>query len=119
VALSLRATIDFAFHDNDDWYTAFKRRLSLRLQFPCPDEEMRQRLRAAHVTPQTPTGGDFDFADLARRFPRSGGGIRNCAVRAAFLAAHEEPPLSQEHLLRAIQLERRELGKLSTSSRME
>jgi SpoVK/Ycf46/Vps4 family AAA+-type ATPase len=98
---------------------AFKRRLSLRLQFPFPDEDMRLRLWATHVTPQTPTTGDFDFGDLARRFPLSGGYIRNCVVRAAFLAAHENRPLEQAHLLRAIQLEYRELGKLSTSSRME
>ncbi|MCW5806772.1 MAG: AAA family ATPase [Deltaproteobacteria bacterium] len=98
---------------------AFKRRLSLRLQFPFPDEEVRLRLWAAHVTPQTPTSSDFDFGDLARRFPLSGGYIRNCAIRAAFLAAGEGVPLAQRHLLRAIQLEYRELGKLSTSSRME
>jgi SpoVK/Ycf46/Vps4 family AAA+-type ATPase len=98
---------------------AFKRRLSLRLQFPFPDEETRIRLWAGHVTPQTPTAGDFDFLELARRFPLSGGYIRNCALRAAFLAAHEGRPMRQEHLLRAVQLEYREMGKLSTSSRLE
>jgi ATP-dependent 26S proteasome regulatory subunit len=98
---------------------AFKRRLSLRLQFPFPDEEMRVRLWAAHVTPQIPTEGQFDFADLARRFPMSGGYIRNAAIRAAFLAAHEGQSLSQEYLMRAIQLEYREMGKLSTSTRIE
>jgi hypothetical protein len=98
---------------------AFRRRLSLRLQFPFPDEEMRVRLWAAHVTPQTPSLGDFDFVELARRYPLSGGYIRNCAVRAAFLAAHEGRPMSQEHLVRAITLEYRELGKLSTTSRIE
>jgi len=98
---------------------AFKRRLSLRLQFPFPDEDTRLRLWSSHVTPQTPTIGDFDFHELARRFPLSGGYIRNCALRAAFLAAHEGRPLRQEHLLRAVQLEYREMGKLSTSSRLE
>jgi DNA replication protein DnaC len=98
---------------------AFKRRLSLRLQFPFPDEDTRLRLWANHVTPETPTAGDFDFVDLARRFPLSGGYIRNCALRAAFLAAHEGRPMRQEHLLRAVQLEYREMGKLSTSSRLE
>ena len=98
---------------------AFKRRLSLRLQFPFPDEETRLRLWAGHVTAETPTAGDFDFQELARRFPLSGGYIRNCALRAAFLAAHEGQPLRQEHLLRAVQLEYREMGKLSTSSRLE
>jgi hypothetical protein len=98
---------------------AFKRRMSLRLHFPFPDEEMRARLWAAHVPSETPTAGDFDFAALAHRFPLSGGYIRNSALRAAFLAAQEERPLSQSYLIRAIQLEYRELGKLSTTGRME
>ncbi|HKE19770.1 MAG TPA: ATP-binding protein [Kofleriaceae bacterium] len=98
---------------------AFKRRMTLRLAFPFPDEDMRVRLWTAHIPPEVPTRGDFDFADLARRFPMSGGYIRNSALRAAFLAAQEALPMSQEHLLRAIQLEYRELGKLSTSGRIE
>ncbi len=80
---------------------------------------MRVRLWAAHVTSQIPTEGQFDFADLARRFPMSGGYIRNAAIRATFLAAHEGQSLSQDYLLRAIQLEYREMGKLSTSTRIE
>ena len=98
---------------------AFKRRMTLRLHFPFPDEDMRARLWAAHMPPQTPTAGDFDFAALAHRFPLSGGYIRNSAVRAAFLAAQEEQPLSQSYLIRAIQLEYRELGKLSATGQME
>ncbi|CAN5923106.1 hypothetical protein BH11MYX3_BH11MYX3_39720 [soil metagenome] len=98
---------------------AFKRRMSLRLQFPFPDEETRVRLWAAHVPPEAPIAGDLDFADLARRFPLSGGYIRNSALRAAFLAAQEARPLSQEHLVRAVQLEYREIGKLATSGRLE
>ena len=91
----------------------------MRLQFPFPDEETRIRLWASLVTPQTPTGGNFDFPELARRFPLSGGYIRNCVLRAAFLAAHEGRPMTQAHLLRAVQLEYREMGKLSTTSRLE
>jgi SpoVK/Ycf46/Vps4 family AAA+-type ATPase len=98
---------------------AFKRRMSLRLLFPFPDEELRARLWAAHLPAELPIAGELDFADLARRFPLSGGYIRNSALRAAFLAAQEQRPLAQDHLERAIQLEYRELGKLSTSGRME
>ncbi|HEX3478073.1 MAG TPA: AAA family ATPase [Kofleriaceae bacterium] len=98
---------------------AFKRRMSLRLQFPFPDEETRIRLWSAHIPPEVPVQGDFNFTELARRFPISGGYIRNSALRAAFLAAQEGLPLGQSHLLRAITLEYRELGKLSTSGRME
>ena len=98
---------------------AFKRRMSLRLHFPFPDEDMRVRLWSAHIPAEVPVAGDFDFLDLARRFPLSGGYIRNSTLRAAFLAAQEQRPLGQEHLMRAIALEYRELGKLSTSGRME
>ncbi|HUS65557.1 MAG TPA: ATP-binding protein [Kofleriaceae bacterium] len=98
---------------------AFKRRMSLRLAFPFPDEEMRVRLWAAHIPPEVPTLGDFDFVDLSRRFPMSGGYIRNSALRAAFLAAQEGQPMSQAHLERAISLEYREMGKLAAGGRME
>ncbi len=98
---------------------AFKRRLSMRLYFPFPDEEMRARLWAAHVPARTPTAGRLDFADLGRRFQLSGGYIRNSALRAAFLAAHERRPLDQDHLVRAVHLEYRELGKLARDGRME
>ncbi len=99
--------------------SAFKRRLSLRLAFPFPDEEMRARLWAVHFPAQVPTEGDFDFAELATKYPMSGGYIRNSALRSAFLAAQEGVPLNYNHLERAIQLEYREMGKLSPGGRME
>jgi SpoVK/Ycf46/Vps4 family AAA+-type ATPase len=74
---------------------AFKRWMSLRLQFPFPDAAMRQRLWAAHIPARAPVAGDF--AELARRFPLSGGYIRNSALRAAFLAAQERRPLGHDH----------------------
>jgi hypothetical protein len=80
---------------------------------------MRVRLWAAHVPPEVPNAGDFDFEYLAKRYPMSGGYIRNCVVRAAFLAASEGAALSQEHLARVIELEYRESGKLSKTSRLE
>jgi ATPase family associated with various cellular activities (AAA)/Winged helix domain, variant len=98
---------------------AFRRRLSMRLYFPFPDEELRAQLWAAHVPPGVPCAGALDFTELARRYPLSGGYIRNSALRAAFLAAQEKRPLCQDHLVRAVQLEYRELGKLSSSGRVE
>ncbi|HEY6034975.1 MAG TPA: ATP-binding protein, partial [Kofleriaceae bacterium] len=98
---------------------AFKRRLSMRMYFPLPDEELRAHLWAAHVTPRIPTAGILDFAALARRFPLSGGYIRNSALRAAFLAAQEGAALTQQHLERAVLLEYRELGKLADDGRLD
>ena len=98
---------------------AFKRRLSFRLTFPFPDEETREQLWRAHLPPELPTSGTFDFAELARRFRMSGGYIRNATLRAAFLAAEEHTPLTQDHLERAIRAEFREIGKLADSGVLE
>jgi hypothetical protein len=98
---------------------AFKRRLSLRLTFPFPDEDLREQLWRAHLPSQMPRQGEFDLASLARRYAMSGGYIRNAALRAAFLAAEEGSPLTQQHLERAVRLEFREIGKLSESGTLE
>jgi hypothetical protein len=49
----------------------------------------------------------------------SGGYIRNAALRAAFLAAEEKRPLSQDHLERAVRAEFQETGKLAESGQLE
>ncbi len=98
---------------------AFKRRLSCRLTFPFPDDEARERLWRVHLPDAMPIAGKLDLADLARRYKMSGGYIRNAALRAAFLAAEEEAPLSQDHLERAVRAEFREGGKLAESGFLE
>ncbi len=97
---------------------AFKRRLSFRLTFPVPDEEIREQLWRKHLPPQLPTG-KLDLADLARKFHFAGGAVRNCVLRAAFLAAAEDSVLTQEHLMRAIRLEYRSVGKISEGGPLE
>lgn len=98
---------------------AFKRRLSFRLTFPIPDEEIREQLWQKHLPPSLPTAGDLDFTALARKYHLAGGAIRNCVLRAAFLAAAENQPLSHDHLLRAIRLEYRAVGKLAEGGPLE
>jgi ATPase family protein associated with various cellular activities (AAA) len=98
---------------------AFKRRLSCRLTFPFPDDEARERLWRVHLPDQLPLAGKLDLPDLARRYKMSGGYIRNAALRAAFLAAEEQVPLSQDHLERAVRAEFREGGKLAESGFLE
>mgnify|MGYP001582203814 FL=1 len=98
---------------------AFKRRMSFRLTFPFPDEEMREQLWSAHLPAAVPVAGDFDLAELARRYRMSGGYIRNATLRAAFLAAEEHSPLTQDHLERAVKAEFREIGKLAASGVLE
>jgi SpoVK/Ycf46/Vps4 family AAA+-type ATPase len=98
---------------------AFKRRLSMRLYFPFPDDEMREQLWRVHLPPELPVSGRLDLALLARKHLFSGGYIRNAALRASFLAAQEGNPLTQAHLERAITLEYREIGKLAEGGKME
>jgi hypothetical protein len=98
---------------------AFKRRLAFRVHFPIPDEEQRAQLWRAHLPPTLPTSGDLDLEDLAHKYPLTGGSVRNCVMRAAFLAAAENAHLSQDHLLRAVRLEYRAAGKLSESGPLE
>jgi hypothetical protein len=98
---------------------AFKRRLSFRVHFPIPDEEQREQLWRAHLPASVPTSDDLDLGELARRYPLTGGSVRNCVLRAAFLAAAERSTLSQSHLLRAVRLEYRAAGKLSESGPLE
>ena len=98
---------------------AFKRRLTYRVTFPFPDEEMREQIWRALMPPQAPVQGVLDYAALSRRFKLSGGYIRNAVLRAAFLAAEEGTAITQELLERAVRSEFREIGKLSESGALE
>jgi hypothetical protein len=98
---------------------AFKRRLSFRLSFPFPDEEMREQLWQVHLPSELPRAGAIDLGELARKYKMSGGYIRNATLRAAFLAAADQSPLRQEHLERAVKLEYREIGKLADTGSLE
>jgi hypothetical protein len=98
---------------------AFKRRLTYRVTFPFPDEEMREQLWRSLIPPQVPIQGRIDFAGLSQRFRLSGGYIRNAALRAAFLAAEEGSSLTHDHLERAIRMEFREIGKLAETGTLE
>jgi hypothetical protein len=99
--------------------SAFKRRLTYRVTFPFPDEEMREQLWRTLVPPQVPIAGTLDFASLAQRFRLSGGYIRNAALRAAFLAVEEGSALTHAHIERAIRMEFREIGKLAETGALE
>jgi SpoVK/Ycf46/Vps4 family AAA+-type ATPase len=93
---------------------AFKRRLSVRLSIPFPDEEMRLKLWRAHLPKRLPISGTLTLETLARKYNLSGGYIRNAVLRAAFLAAGEERHLAQAHLERAVAMEYREGGRIAT-----
>jgi SpoVK/Ycf46/Vps4 family AAA+-type ATPase len=93
---------------------AFARRIHFEIDFPMPDQPAREQLWARAVPPEAPVAGDVDLHRLARMVPLSGGEIRNAALTAAFLAAHEERPIGMAHLVRAVARQRGRQGKLPT-----
>jgi hypothetical protein len=88
---------------------AFVRRMDFVVEFDVPAAKERRQLWDLHV-PTARLGGDVDAQALADRFPIAGGWIRNAAIAAAFLAADQDSPIHQEHLLTAV---RREYAKSS------
>jgi hypothetical protein len=98
---------------------AFKRRLSFRITFPFPDESEREQLWRVHLPKDVPTAGKLDLMKIAGKYKLSGGYIRNAALRAAFLAAAENLPMSQRHLERAVELEFNDVGKIAQSGILE
>jgi SpoVK/Ycf46/Vps4 family AAA+-type ATPase len=78
---------------------AFQRRLRFIVQFPFPDQTLREAIWRSTFPARMPRA-EVDFGKLAR-LGVTGGGIRNIAVNAAFRAAELAEPLSMAHLLQA------------------
>jgi AAA+ superfamily predicted ATPase len=83
--------------------TAFLRRLRFVVQFPFPDVQQREQIWRGIFPAATPLNG-IDHAKLAR-LNVAGGGIRNIAMNAAFLAAEGGGPVTMPHLLQAARSE--------------
>lgn len=91
---------------------AFTRRFKFMIEYPFPGSEQRLQLWRNAFPAATPLAADVDFALLAERAALSGGNINNIAVSAAFLAAAEQSPVTQQHLLQATRREYDKLGKV-------
>ncbi len=91
---------------------AFTRRLQFIVEFPFPDEELREGIWRVCFPAGAPLAGQLDFAGLARDFRLSGANIRNAALHAAFLAAGRGEPIGMPHLRQAIHREFQKLGRV-------
>ncbi len=98
---------------------ALLRRLSFRLTLPLPDEQAREALWRVHIPDRVPVDGELGRDELAARYHITGGYIRNAVLRATFLAAREDKPLSADLLERAVRCEYREMGKLHDGGPIE
>jgi ATP-dependent 26S proteasome regulatory subunit len=93
---------------------AFRRRLSLHVQFPLPERDQREKLWHALIPKAAPTSGELRLPKLAEQFEMSGGYIRNAVLRAAFLAAAEHVAITAGHLTKAAHLEYEAMGKITS-----
>ena len=103
----LTTNLDAAIDD------AFRRRLSLRVEFPVPEPDERARLWRALLPAAADLDADLDLDALATRYEMTGGYIRNAALRAAFLAADEGTAIAMRHLVRAARAEYQAMGKIA------
>jgi AAA+ superfamily predicted ATPase len=78
---------------------AFQRRLRFVVQFPFPDQALREAIWRSAFPARTPLAA-IDNGKLAR-LNITGGSIRNIALNAAFRAAELKEPVSMAHLLHA------------------
>jgi SpoVK/Ycf46/Vps4 family AAA+-type ATPase len=78
---------------------AFQRRLRFVVQFPFPDQALREAIWRSAFPARTPLNA-IDNGKLAR-LNITGGSIRNIALNAAFRAAELKEPVSMAHLLHA------------------
>ncbi len=95
---------------------AFLRRMQEVLEFPFPDETLRERIWRGHLPRNCPRESDIDFGFLAQKFKMTGGNIKNICLSAAFLAAQESTPLSMSHLILATKSEYLKEGKLAVKT---
>ena len=90
---------------------AFLRRIHVRIEFAMPGAAERRSIWE-HNLPATAPVEDVDVGWLAAQFELSGGGIRNAAVHAAFLAAAAGSPITMACAIRGVAREYRKLGRL-------
>ena len=94
---------------------AFRRRIACRIHFPIPAAEDRARLWRSMIPREAAVRGPIEYDTFADKYQMTGGYIRNAVLRAAFLAATEDSPITMEHLHRAANLEYAAIGKVMTS----
>ncbi len=90
---------------------AFKRRIQYFIEFPFPDVDCRRRLWEKVFPEQMEFEEVPDYEFLAANFELSGSHIKNIAVQAAFFAADEKKGVNMEHIMKALQIEVRKMGK--------
>jgi hypothetical protein len=106
LATNLRRNID----------DAFNRRMQYVIDFSRPAEPERERIWRGMFPAGAPLDPDVDFAFLAKEFDLSGGDIRNVALDAAFLAAHDGGVIAMRAIVEALSRQMVKEGKTPTGT---
>jgi hypothetical protein len=88
--------------------SAFARRFQMVIEFPRPDAVSRAELWRRLLPPRAPVEPDVDAGFLGGAVALTGGGIRNAALHAAYLAAGQGRAIGLPHVAHAVW---RELAK--------
>jgi len=91
---------------------AFLRRMQEVVDFPFPDEALRERIWRKHVPARAPVDANIDYGFLARQFKLAGGNIKNAVMTAAFLAASAGKKIGMAEMIRGVRAELQKQGKL-------
>jgi SpoVK/Ycf46/Vps4 family AAA+-type ATPase len=78
---------------------AFERRIRTHILFTMPDVEERERIWQVQLhARKTPLAEDVNFRELAEKYARSGGDIKNAVLKAAQIATVEPGPDSSKRI---------------------
>jgi hypothetical protein len=95
---------------------AFLRRIKEVVDFPFPDEQLRERIWRGHFPSSAPKDASIDFNFLSTHFKFTGGNIKNVVLNAAFFAASEGRSINMSDLILGTKSELLKEGKLCTKS---
>jgi len=106
---SFPGVVIFATNLAANFDPAFERRIRTHILFERPGPAEREQIWRVQIHHRkTPLAPDVDFADLAERYPASGGDIKNAVLKAAQMAIAEPGPdaekrIAQRHFEAGIQ----------------
>lgn len=90
---------------------AFKRRMTYMIPIEKPDEAARLSLWEKAFPKETPLEEDVDFRIYAKVADLTGSSIKSAALTAAYRAAAEQRSITNDDLVRAVEMEYRRTGR--------
>lgn len=96
--------------DNID--DAFKRRIKYMVYFASPDKMTRTLLWKKMLPQKAPVEEGLDLEFFAENFEMSGSEIKDAMLHAAYMAAGEQSPIGNRHIMEAVRLSFAKYGKV-------